>query len=322
MPAGRAILAELGLLSRFTPDDCHPIASLCYVQEDGSRTTGRLPAPGGLGIRRTALTRILAGAAEEAGVAFLWNCRVRDHAVSATGVELRTSLGKVAADVLVAADGLHSPIRHRAGLAGHPARRRRFGLRRHYRLRPESDQVEIHLAPGVECFVTPVGEERVGVAFLWEKDVGVTESHRVDFAGLLARFPRVAERVAEAAAETQPRGAGPLEQAVRSPVADRVVLLGDAAGYVDAVTGEGMSLAFQSAVVLGACLPDALRRGADRASLRPYTRAHARLYRRYALVTRALLALARRPTWRRRALGWLESRPKRFESLIRWALDA
>jgi flavin-dependent dehydrogenase len=49
-------------------------------------------------------------------------------------------------------------------------------------------------------------------------------------------------------------GAGPLAQAARRVVDDRVVLLGDAAGYVDALTGEGLALGFAPAEDLSAAV--------------------------------------------------------------------
>ncbi|MCC5691560.1 hypothetical protein, partial [Klebsiella pneumoniae] len=142
--------------------------------------------------------------------------------------------------MLVAADGLHSPLRRAAGLDVESAGPRRFGLRQHFRVAPWGARVEVHFAGGVEAYVTPAGAQRVGVAFLWED--GAVE--RVRFDALLARFPALAERLAGAAPDSAPRGAGPLLRRVRGRVADRFALVGDAAGYVDAVTGEGLSLAF------------------------------------------------------------------------------
>jgi flavin-dependent dehydrogenase len=291
------------------------------VQEDGGRVSGRLPAPGGLGIRRTALTRVLAERAAAAGASLRWNCRVQDVARTPAGWRLATTAGPLDACLLVAADGLHSPLRHRAGLVGRPARRHRFGLRGHYRLRPWSDEVEVHLRPGLEAFVTPVGSDRVGLAFLWERGrAPAFEGGRLALPALLANYPQLAARLGDARLEGAPRGAGPLAQRATACVADRLVLLGDAAGYVDAITGEGLSLAFAGAAVLAAVAPDALARGADADALRPYARAHARLYRRYALVTGAVLGVARRPRLRRPLLRWLARRPTRLETLIRWGL--
>src|SRR5262249_13340647 len=122
------------------------------------------------------------------------------------------------------------------------------GVRRHFRLRPWSDLVEVHWADGVEAYVTPVGPDRVGVAFLWSAAGGP----RGDYEAFFARFPRLRAHLGPAAAcpETAVRGAGPFDVRVESIARGRVLLVGDASGYLDAITGEGLSLAFASAAVL------------------------------------------------------------------------
>jgi flavin-dependent dehydrogenase len=112
------------------------------------------------------------------------------------------------------------------------------------------------------------------------------------------------------------RGAGPFERASRARTSDRFALVGDAAGYVDAITGEGISLSLLCAASLGRALPDALARGADRRALVPYEKEFARLFREYAFVARAVLAIARRPRLRRRFLVLLQRFPALFDALL------
>lgn len=321
MPAGVAELSALGVRARLGSEDCHHLKGVRYIQEDGSSAIGNLPPPGGLGIRRTTLVTALAAAAVDAGVKIVWNCRVEDHQCGTDGVNLTTSSGPVQAALLVAADGLHSPVRRRAGLAASPERPRRFGVRRHYRAEPWSDYVEVHLAPGREAFVTPVAPDLVGVAFLWDRELwspGLAPGPL--YSNLLAGFSELETRLGGVAAITGPLGAGPLAQRVRSTVARRLVLIGDAAGYRDAITGEGLSLAFKSASALAAIVPRALEQGATPVALRPYARAHARLYRRYAFVANVVLAVARRPFLRRPLVLWLGARPGRMDRLVAWGL--
>jgi len=220
----------------------------------------------------------------------------------------------VEARMLVAADGLGSPLRRAEGLEVDADGPRRFGLRQHFRMAPWSPFVEVHFANGVEAYVTPAGARRVGLAFLWE-DGGVTG--RVGFDTLLARFPRLEARLRGMTPDSQVRGAGPLARVARARVADRFALVGDAAGYVDALTGEGLSLAFACAESLGTLLPDALARGAGVEALRPYERAFQRVFRKYSWTTRALLTLARRPRLRRPVVKALEKSPWLFERLLR-----
>jgi menaquinone-9 beta-reductase len=317
MPAGVKVLDAMGARNHIDAADCAPFEGIRYVQEDGSAAEGRLPSGGGLGIRRTALASALAQRAVECGVELRWGCPVEELATTDRAVSLRTPDGEVAAGVCVAADGLHSRLRRHAGLDGPAPRRCRFGLRQHFRVSPWSHYVEVHLTSGVEAFVTPAGAARVGVAFLWEKDEG---PGAVSIESFLQRFPALGARLAGAAADSRPRGAGPFAQVARSPIADRLVLVGDAAGYVDAITGEGLSLAFVCAQALGSILPAALERGATRATLVPYERFFSGTFRRYAVVCRCVLGLARRPSFRRRALHFLGHHPRIFDRLIELAL--
>jgi flavin-dependent dehydrogenase len=310
------VLEALGVRDRIGRADCAPFLGIRYIQEDGSCVQGRLPAPG-LGIRRTALTSVLAQRAGECGAAIRWRCAVEGFTTTAQAVTLATPDGEVAAKLLVAADGLHSRLRRLAGLDRPSRLPQRLGLRQHFRVPPWSEFVEVHLGDKMEAFVTPAGEERVGIAFLWDRDA-VPEP--VSFENLLQRFPTLAARLADASTDSRPRGAGPLAQGSYSRIADRFVLMGDAAGYVDAITGEGLSLAFVCAQALGAILPVVLERGATRETLIPYQRAAAREFRRYALVCRSVLALARRPRLRRPVLHFFGAHPRLFDKLIALAL--
>ena len=132
------------------------------------------------------------------------------------------------------------------------------------------------------------------------------------------RFPVIHERLAGVEPDSEPRGAGPLLRTARARTADRFVLLGDAGGYVDAITGEGLSLAFHCAEALAAILPEALARGATRESLAAYEREFARAFRRYSLLTRGVLLLSRRPSLRRPAVRLLGRFPRLFESIFGW----
>jgi flavin-dependent dehydrogenase len=279
LPAGLRALARLGV----TDLPGAPIAGIRYVQEDGQACAARLASPG-LGVRRTALSDALARRARAAGVEIRERCALR-------------SLDEIPARFVVGADGLHSRVRALAGLEAPARGPRRFGRREHFRLAPWTDHVEVHFARGGEAYVTPCGPALVGVALLWS---GAPPS--------LADFPALAERLAGAPRASRPRGAGPLAQASRARVAGRVVLVGDAAGYVDAITGEGLSLGFTCALGLAPLLA--------RGDLAPYERLFRRAFRRYALLTRSLLFLARRPPARARVVRALGRHPRTFARIL------
>jgi len=101
---------------------------------------------------------------------------------------------------------------------------------------------------------------------------------------------------------------------------DRMVLVGDAAGFVDSISGDGLSIAFNSALILGRHLPEILRRGGTRESMQAYEREARRTYRGYWFVTKGLLTIARHPRARQRIVRSLMRHPHAFETLMSAAM--
>ncbi|MFC9330031.1 NAD(P)/FAD-dependent oxidoreductase [Kitasatospora sp. NPDC057015] len=274
----------------------HPLRGIRYL--DGAHRVAQAPfASGpGLGVRRTDLHTALAHRAAELGVPVL---PVRVDGIRQYGDHLQAA--GLRARYLAAADGLHSPIRRSLGLALPDDRPARYGLRRHFALAPWSDHVEVHWSAHSEAYVTPLGPELVGVAVL--------TSRRGPFDRQLADFPLLARRLPPAAALGAARGAGALRQRVRRRVAGRVLLVGDAAGYVDALTGEGISVALAGA----AGLVDCLLAGRPQA----YERVWSRSTRRYRLLTESLVRLRGRPAAAARIVPVAARWPGLFATAVR-----
>lgn len=309
LPAGVRALEALGVRPHLAARDASALARLRWIDAAGPSVEVALPAPGGLGVRRTALSAALLSRARQAG-AEVEVARVLDHRRGAGEVEVHHDGGVARARLLVAADGLGSAVRRREGLDLPVAGPRRFGLRRHLARPGDGDTVEVHLGAGAEAYLTPVGEGRLGVAFLFEG------SAPGGWSALLGRFPALQARLEGLAPASEPLGAGPLARAARTRVLDRLVLLGDAAGYLDALSGEGLSLSLGCAVDLAALLPAALAAGATRQALLGYERAWRRRWRPYWLSTSALLAVARRPALRRALIGLSAREPGPLTRLV------
>ncbi len=310
LPAGVRVLERLGALPRLSSADASPIREIRWIEASGAMARARLPPPGGIGIRRTALSAALRARARETGVELVSGAEVTGHVREDGRIVALVRGGGVPARVLVAADGLGSPTRRREGLDLPAARRPRFGIRRHFAVPPWADAVEVHFGDGAEAYVTPAGARRVGIAILFESAEAAT------FERLLARFPALARLAAAAEPDSAVRGAGPFERRARARTADRLVLLGDAAGYVDAVTGDGLALAFACAEDLATLLPGAIALGATRDALGAYEAAWRRRFGPYAAWTRLMLGLARHPALRRRLLALAAARPWPFEKVV------
>lgn len=291
MPNGMAALAELGLFSELLSQTHGKFGAIRFFTPEGRDAELPLPSPGGIGVRRTVLSQVLADRARACGVVLHEGCSLVTHRRDPRQVELETSLGEMTASVMVAADGLSSRIRRAENLDLPVRRPRRVAVRQHWACAPWGNEVELHFGPGVEAYVTPVGPLEVGVAYLIEADAGYPRTTEA----LLRHFPPLVGRLRNSNCTSHRMGAGPLERRARRTVLDRMVLIGDAAGYVDAITGEGLSLAFANSIDLAAVLPQAIEQGASALTFAPYRRASATRYRHYRLVTKAMLKIARSP---------------------------
>ncbi|MFI2364773.1 NAD(P)/FAD-dependent oxidoreductase [Promicromonospora sp. NPDC019610] len=203
---------------------------------------------------------------------------------------------------LLGCDGLHSAVRRLAGLdvrpdrsagrggqgaahgtgrgTGRPAHHR-YGLRRHFAVPPWTDLVEVHWSPHAEAYVTPVAAGVVGVALLAPRTVTGAGFDTL----LRSQFPELAARLAGAEPTGTVLGAGPLRRRSRRRAVGRVRLVGDASGYVDALTGEG--------VRVGLAQADAAVRHLEDAAA--YERAWRTVTRDYRVLTSGLLAWAESP---------------------------
>jgi hypothetical protein len=257
MPGGLAELTSLGV----DPAGL-PFRGVAYLDEH-RRAEACFRVSPGRGIRRTTLHAALAARAKEQDTEWV-STRVSSVEQDATGV---TAAG-VRARWLVAADGLHSSVRSAVGISALAGTPRRYGVRWHFSVPPWSEFVEVYWSPWGEAYVTPVEPDLVGVAVL--------SRHRPD----LAWFPRLAQQLGDAG-RGRARGCGPLRQVVSRRVAGRVLLVGDAAGYEDALTGEGISLAVKQASAAVAAIVDN-----DPLS---YEAAWRRITRDYRLLTRGLV---------------------------------
>ncbi|MEU8927408.1 NAD(P)/FAD-dependent oxidoreductase [Kitasatospora sp. NPDC048545] len=271
----------------------HPIYGIRYL-DDRYRAEGRFRHGAGMGVRRTVLHAALSRRAAELGVPTLQRKVTAVHqdgdSVTAAGLTAR---------YLVAADGLHSPIRRQLGLERTDPRPPRHGLRRHFAVAPWTDCVEVHWSALGEAYVTPLGPDLIGVAIL--------TGERMPFDALLPAFPALLHHLASQAASAV-RGAGPMRRRVRARVAGRVLLVGDAAGYIDALTGEGISLSLTGAAHLVRCV----RAGRPQ----EYEQAWRRATLNHHLLTGALVRIRASPLLAPRIVPLASRAPALFTALV------
>ncbi len=288
MPSTVAQLDKLGIA---LPGK--PFRGITYF-DSARRVDAPFRAGPGMGVRRTALHSALTDAVAAAGVEV-----VNAHVGTVTQDSDSVQCGGFRARYLAAADGLHSPIRRSLGLARPSRGSRRWGLRRHVRTEPWSDRVEVYWGDGAEAYVTPVADDCVGIAIL--------TARQGSFESRLAEFGVLSQRV-NGHPHGPERAAGPLRQRVAGRTAGRVLLVGDAAGYVDALTGEGLGIAFGAAELLVNCVL------ADRPG--DYDRQWRRMSRRYRLLTAGLLQAVEHGSTRSAVVPVAAALPSAFGKIV------
>lgn len=300
MPGAVEALGRLGV----TPSESFPFHGVRYI--DGRHSAeGHFARGTGLGVRRVILHEALAAKARALGVRRV-QARVDGVCQDADGVVAAGLRGRW----LIAADGLRSPIRQQLGLDLPPRRSPRVGLRRHFRRAPRDPMVEVHWSPDAEAYITPVGPDHVGVAFLFFPDrLPPVPAGSTRYDTLMAGFPVLREWLDGAEPRSKLAGAGPFERRVRARVAGRVLLVGDAAGYLDPLTGEGLRLGFEAAQAAVGCL----RSG----RLGDYEAAWRAIARRYWWMTAGLLRVARSRRLRRAIVPVASACPPLMSAAIR-----
>ncbi len=256
------------------------------------------PQGPGLGLPRPVLHERMVARAEECGVQFRWKTPVAG--IDKEGIHLAT--GKVRAHWIVGADGQGSRVRRWGGLDATERNQVRFASRRHYRVKPWSNYMQIWWGQHAQAYVTPTGPEENCIVVMSET------SGRASFDAALQEWPELLSRLANAQLASRERGAVTSMRLLSHVQNGNLALVGDASGSVDAITGEGLRMAFRQATALAEAMV--------KSDLQLYEQAHRALLLRPMLMGDLMLWLGRNPRIRRRVVFAMQSRPDLFARFL------
>ena len=294
LPQAVESLERLGV--RLDPSLGHPFEGFRFVDASNS-VSARMPRGRALGLRRTILHQLLIERAEECGVELFWGARVSDFEANAARMDGK----RVPFQYLIGADGQNSAVRSVARLGPRWTIERRFGFRRHYAVAPWTNLVEVHWARRSQLIITPTARDEICIS------VFVDDPHtRMDRA--LRLFPETAGRLYGVEPTSTEAGSMLAFRRARGVVRGNVALVGDAGCTVDAVSGQGVSLAFQQAIFLGHALASG--------DLASYQKAHGDLTLTAMRMTCLLLVMNSSVWLRRKVIRLFARRPNVFAKML------
>jgi flavin-dependent dehydrogenase len=332
-PEAARLLDRLGVLKAVDAAGAAPLAGMRITAPDGTVVVGRYGTVGGwrpyrqhaMGVPRATLDGALVERLRGLPVDLRERTRVVDVLVErGRVVGVRAENGErrtldVRARMVVGADGRASVVAQRLGCRRpHPLRR--MALMTYVSGLADCRELgEIFVDPPDYAILNPIGPDRVNLGLV------VPLSHAAPWSGRLHDFlaarvrqlPHLARRLAGASLVAPIRALGPLAHRVAPPRAGGVVLVGDAAGFYDPFTGEGVFTALRSAELVAETIARALR--SDDVSVRAlaaYERARRDAFRGKERVTRALQLIIGHRRLANFACRALSRRPAVLDALL------
>ena len=330
--AGR-VMDRLGVLKAVDAAGAQPLSGMRIVAPDGTVLDGTYPTSGpwrgyrdhALAIRREVFDRILLERARTLPVDVRERHRVTGLIVErglVRGVKAETPDGarvELRSRMVVGADGRASVVAHALGLV-RPHRLRRLALIQHVSgVDGLGDRGEIYVDPPDYSILNPVAPGIVNVSLVVPLAHAKPYSARLEtfMEARLRQLRHVPARLAGMKAEGPVMAMGPLAYRVGEPRVGGVLLAGDAAGFYDPFTGEGLYTALRSAELLAEVAHPALTTGdVSAGALAPYAAAKRAAFADKARVTQALQFIIAHRRLANRAARFLQRRPALLDTLM------
>ena len=279
----------------------------------------------GLALRREILDELSLRAAEREPSVHLFEGRrattlLRREDGCVDGVTLAPNgrgAEEIRADFTIGADGLRSLVAREMGVYRSVESLEKLAFVFRFAGVEPQDHAEVHFVDRGYVIAAPVDGGLITVNLIVEKADWAGGDKLAFLLRKLAQAPMLARKLEEAVPTGEILAIGPLASTTEAQVFDGAALVGDACGFVDPLTGEGLYFAMRGAALLAPALDHALATGRrDAAVLRGYARARRREFGARFVLARGLQRGLRRPGIARTVLSLLSSRPRLMDLLL------
>ena len=263
-PGCRRLLAGLGVLQAVAARG-RALHGMQIHTLDGGVLAARYPTGDtpGLSVRRAELDPILLATAIRRGARFLPGHQVSDlvwehGAVAGVRVRCEGQETELKARLVVGADGRHSAVARRLGpVAPHRWLDKLAFVGYLENAERAEDRAEIFLGARRYGILNPVAPGLANLGIVMDRrEYRPGQDLGRQLLEAAARVPGLARRLAGARLAAPPRCLGPLAHRARVLTAPGAALVGDAAGFLDPFTGEGIYAALRGAELLaGVAIP-------------------------------------------------------------------
>lgn len=223
---------------------------------------------GGFGISRYLLEELLFKEAKKNGVVFILNTKANDINFNNESYIIKTNIGNINATLVCNSSGRKSNFE--AKNSSQITKTNYVGVKYHVKLDRDSSLIEMHNFPGGYCGISDIEENKSCLCYMVNSEKLKSANNSISELEKTVLFKNKNLEIIFNSAEfifKEPMTISCINFLIKKPVSDHSFFIGDSAGSIAPITGNGMSIALRSASVLASNIDDYFSKGKTKQEL-------------------------------------------------------